>query len=210
MGVLSMSYLFGDALVRIYLGTLMEMGLNWRSVFFVAAATLLCIAAACSFVLKTSPRDVGGEEPAGNPANLFAAAGDSTRPDSLAHLLMPFFSNPTFYLICVMSFGLTLIRETFNSWTPTYLREVAGLSEGESAQWSMVFPLVGGISALVGGALSDRFQGKHGRVALPSLIILCGALWLLSTSASPMRRRLCCSSAWCRFFSSLPIRCAPA
>jgi OPA family glycerol-3-phosphate transporter-like MFS transporter len=79
-----------------------------------------------------------------------------------------------------MSFGLTLIRETFNFWTPTYLFEVAGLSEGTAAQCSMVFPLVGAASGLLGGMATDRLGGKHGRIVVPSLLALVAAVSLLS------------------------------
>ena len=58
-----------------------------------------------------------------------------------------------------MSLGLTLIRESFNFWTPTYLAEVGMLSAGEAAQYSLLFPLFGGVSVLVFGYLADHLAG---------------------------------------------------
>jgi OPA family glycerol-3-phosphate transporter-like MFS transporter len=93
-------------------------------------------------------------------------------------LLRPLLASPTFWLVCVMNLGLTLIREAFNFWTPTYLHEVAELSPAGAAKGSLVFPLVGAASALGAGLLSDRLRGRHGRVIIPSLVLLMAALWL--------------------------------
>jgi OPA family glycerol-3-phosphate transporter-like MFS transporter len=187
MGVLSMSYLLGDALARLYLGQFISLGMDWRGVFFLAAGTLAALAVACAFTLKDSPRDVGAEEPAARPDNVFGPAGESSRPEGLAALLGPLLRNPTFWIVCAMNVGLTMIRETFNFWSPTYLKEAVGLTPGDAAQASMVFPLVGAGSAFVAGLASDRLQGRHGRVALPSLVLLLGALAALALT--PTRGR---------------------
>ena len=187
MGVLSMSYLVGDAAARLYLGYFIRQGVSWRGVFFIAAGTLATIAGFCLYTLKGSPQEVGADEPAANPANVFGKAGNAPQPEGLVELLLPLLTNPSFLLVCLMSVGLTLIRETFNFWTPTYLHEVVGLEGGWAAQTSMLFPLIGASSALLGGWLSDRCQGQHGRVALPALVILTGALWLLSVTSTQGR-----------------------
>ena len=64
-----------------------------------------------------------------------------------------------------MSVGMTLLRETFNNWTPTYLVEGVGLSKGSGAGLSGLFPLFGGISVIAAGILGDRF-GRGGRAAM--------------------------------------------
>jgi OPA family glycerol-3-phosphate transporter-like MFS transporter len=79
-----------------------------------------------------------------------------------------------FWLVCLLSLGVTLLRETFNLWTPTYFTQALGLTNAEAAQKSALFPLFGGISVLLAGYLSDRL-GRRGR----ALIVLCG---LLSTA----------------------------
>src|SRR5262249_56369988 len=94
------------------------------------------------------PPGGGGRAPPADPDNVFGSEGNAPRPESLSRLLGPLLVNPMFWLACVMNVGLTLIRETFNFWTPTYLTEVAGLTPGEAAQQSMWFPLVGALSAL--------------------------------------------------------------
>jgi phosphonate degradation associated HDIG domain protein len=82
-----------------------------------------------------------------------------------------------------MNAGLTLIREAFNLWIPTYLTENAGLDEGTAAQCSFLFPLAGAVSALLGGMASDRLAGKRGWIMLPSLVLLTATLWPLGVSS---------------------------
>ncbi len=174
MGVLTLSYLIGDGLARLYLGQVIAAGAGWRAVFFVAAATLGLIALAGAFTVFDRPADKGlpgpdGPEPPPGRNGTGATA-------SIWTLLRPLFGLPEFWLICAMNAGLTLIRETFNYWTPTFLKEEAGLSAGWAATASAVFPTAGAAAALTAGALSDRLGGRHGRVALPSMILLAAAL----------------------------------
>ena len=161
MGVLALSYLFGDALAKLVLGQLLAHGLGWRGIFAASAAILLAVALLVSRVLRASPKDVGEEEPEARPTNLYGARGNDKRPESLSDLLLPLLKSPTFLLVCVMSFGLTVLRETFNFWTPTYLVQVTKLSASDAARWSGTFPFFGGLSILAAGYLSDRFFGTR-------------------------------------------------
>ncbi len=180
MGVLSMSYLLGDAFARAYLGTFLKYGCGWRALFFIAAATLGAIALVSLFTLKSSPQDVGLPEPLTSAANVYGGAGEQPVPPSFAELIGPLLASPAFWLCAVMNFGLTLIRETFNFWSPTFLTEVTGATNEGAAIGSMVFPLVGAASALIAGTLSDRFDGRHARVILPTIILLTAALCILA------------------------------
>jgi MFS transporter, OPA family, glycerol-3-phosphate transporter len=191
MGFISLSYLFGDSLVKLYLGALLSIGeradgpplkwfAEWRPIFFVAAATMTLVAIGVFRLLRTSPNDVGEPEPAAHPANVFGSGGNSAVPVPLRELLAPLLASPMFWVVCCISCGLTLIRETFNFWTPTYLNEATGLDIASAATYSSLVPLSGGISAIVGGKLLDRFQGKHGRVLVPSVALLTLALALLA------------------------------
>lgn len=171
MGVLTMSYLFGDTLARVYLGLFQRAGFEWRGVFFVSAATLAAIWGIAVLTLRGSPRDVGLDEP--------DSAGElpqDQRAERLADILVPLVANPMFWIVCVMSVGLTLIRETFNFWSPTYLNEVGGLDEGSASMVSGSFPLVGALAALGGGWLSDRSGGRHGRIVAPALVGVVAAM----------------------------------
>jgi OPA family glycerol-3-phosphate transporter-like MFS transporter len=74
---------------------------------------------------------------------------------------------------------MTLVRETFNLWTPTYFTQGVGLSNADAAGKSALFPFFGGISVLLSGILSDRF-GRGGRAAIILFgMILAGAALLM-------------------------------
>jgi OPA family glycerol-3-phosphate transporter-like MFS transporter len=183
MGFLSLSFLFGDAIDRGYLGGLVALGqkfpstplealAHWRSVFFIAAGTLTAIALVLAFLVRSSPKDLGLEEPSANPQNVFGEAGQSAETVPLWDLLAPLLSSPVFWAVCGINFGLTMVRESFNNWSSTFLADVADLSSGHAGIASMVFPLGGGVGAIVAGLLSDRLGGRHGRVVVPSLVLL--------------------------------------
>jgi OPA family glycerol-3-phosphate transporter-like MFS transporter len=180
MAALSVSYLLGDAAARLYLGSFIRLGLDWRGVFFVSAATLAAVAVVCAFTLKASPQAVGGEEPPSGPRDLFGEPGDAPVRPGLWALLRPFFGSFTFWLACVLNVGVTFLRETFNLWTATYLFEVVGLKEGAAAQASFFFPFVGAASVPLAGFVSDRWRGRHGRVLVPCLALLVVVLVLLA------------------------------
>ena len=87
-----------------------------------------------------------------------------------------------FWLVCVLSLGTTLLRETFNLWTPTYFTQALGLSNADAAQKSALFPAgFGGVSVLLAGFISDRL-GARGRatIVLWGLLLTSGALLVLA------------------------------
>ena len=86
-------------------------------------------------------------------------------------MLAPLLRSRSFLLVCGLSLGLTLLRETFNTWTPTYFVQALSLGEGAAARASGLFPALGGVSVLLAGWLGDRF-GAHGR----AWIIIAGLL----------------------------------
>jgi len=171
MGVISLSFLFGDAIARQFMSALIAHGLGWRGVFYSAGAVLAGLLLINLILVKESPRELGLPEPAVNPGNLFRQAGEQHTPSGVGSLLATFGRSRVFWLVCILSLGLTLVRETFNLWTPTYFTQAVGLTNADAAQKSALFPLFGGISVLLSGFLSDKL-GRSGRAA----IILCGML----------------------------------
>jgi sugar phosphate permease len=165
MGVISLSYLFGDAASRQFMALLIARGVGWRGVFLAAGGTLGVLLILNLLLLKESPRDIGLEEPATNPLNVFKQEGERHTPVGLKELLKPLLGSGVFWLVCLLSFGFTIVRETFNLWTPTYFTQAVGLSNAGAAGSSALFPLFGGISVLAAGFFSDRL-GNGGRAAI--------------------------------------------
>ena len=113
--------------------------------------------------LRESRIDAGFGEAKTNPLNLFAET--ESPPGSLRALLVPLLRSRAFVLVCLLSLGCTIIRETFNTWTPVYLRDYLGYSVSRAAGMSAVFPAVGAASVITVGWLSDRL-GVNGRSIL--------------------------------------------
>jgi sugar phosphate permease len=178
MGIISLSFLFGDAASREFMAVLIGAGLGWRGVFYTAAGTLGVLLLINLVFLKETPESIGFPEPPANPANLFHSKGDKQAPESLRSLLMTFARNRVFLLVCLLSCGLTILRETFNLWTPTYFTQFVGLTVADAAQKSALFPFFGGVSVLLAGFLSDRL-GRGGRAAILFYGMLLAALALL-------------------------------
>ncbi len=187
MGLISLSYLFGDFLSRLFLGGLLKtleanhVDHAWRILFYAAAGVLALIFVGCLLLVKETPAEVGDPEPHTNPENVYGEEGDIAEPTGLGSILIPLLKDPVFWVVCILSFGFTMLRETFNNWIPTYLHEVNHLSKGDAAMWSSLFPLFGGFSVILAGYLSDR-MGHTGRakIILGGLILSIPALFALA------------------------------
>jgi OPA family glycerol-3-phosphate transporter-like MFS transporter len=180
MALVSLSFLFGDALARHFLAALIAGHMSWRGIFVVAAGVLAAILMVCLLLLRESPKQIGLPEPPSNPRNLFGKEGELAVPEGLGSLLRPMMRSPTFWVVCGLSVGTTLVREAFGLWTPTYFIQAAGFTAAEAAGKSALFPLLGGISVLLCGWLSDRL-GTRGRAGLIFIgLALSGAVlsWL--------------------------------
>src|SRR3984957_19939323 len=176
IGILSISYLVGDAAARQWMGMLIEHGFGWRALFYFAAAVVALFLTLNFLLLRESRIDVGFTEAKPNPLNLFAAS--ESRPQSVAQLLLPLIRSGAFLIVCLLALGCTIIRESFNFWTPVYLHEYLGYSVSHAARMSSVFPGVGAVSVLISGWLSDRL-GVNGRPLIMFVGLAAGAAAVL-------------------------------
>lgn len=186
MGLLSLSYLVGDIAAKLALGQLLALGVGWRGLFMVAAATLAGVALVNWFSLRGSPAEVGLPVPAASPVSLFAGPGATMdQPTSLGTLLRPYFHSPAFLLMLVLSFGLTALREAFSFWVPTYLVEAAHLSESAASQYSALYSVFGMVSILGAGYLSDAWlRGQRGPLILAACLGLVPVLLAMTRPAT--------------------------
>jgi OPA family glycerol-3-phosphate transporter-like MFS transporter len=169
MGFISLSFLFGDALARKFMRRLIDAGYSWRQVFLTCAGTLAALLVINMIFLRESPGAIAEPEPEADPDNLFGGRGGDPVPSSIRALLAPLLRRRVFWWACLLSLGLTLLRETFNTWIPTYFTESLSMSPGEAADKSALFPFFGGISVLLAGFLSDRL----GRVSRALIMVAC-------------------------------------
>lgn len=163
VGILSVSYLVGDAAARQWMGMLILRGVGWRPLFYLAAGVAGLMLIANWVFLRESRMEAGYREAKPNPLNLFAES--ETPPARLRDILLPLVRSRAFVLVCLLSLGCTIVRETFNAWTPVYLRDYLGYSMSNAAGMSAIFPAVGAVSVVATGWLSDRL-GVNGRSLL--------------------------------------------
>ncbi len=182
IGILSISYLIGDAIARQWMGLLIQEGFGWRTLFYLAAGVAGVMLIANLWLLRESRHDAGFAEATPNPLNLFAAS--EAPPTHLRHLLVPLLRSRALITVCLLSLGCTIIRETFNNWNPVYLHEYLGYSTGRAARFSAVFPAVGAVSVIASGWLSDRV-GVNGRSLLLFLGLAATAAVLLALMFMP-------------------------
>jgi OPA family glycerol-3-phosphate transporter-like MFS transporter len=181
-GILSISYLVGDALARHWMGGILGQGFAWRVVFYFAAAVAGVLLISNLLFLRESRVEAGYPPATAHPANLFGSA--ESRPESVRALLAPLLRDRAFLVVCMLSFGATIVRETFNIWTPMYLHDHSGYSASAAAGMSAVFPAVGVISVLLSGWLSDRL-GENGRSTVMFFGFLAAAVALLALMLLP-------------------------
>lgn len=86
--------------------------------------------------------------------------------------LRDLFGTRALWLVCALGFVGYSLHLLFNSWLPSYLRESVGMAAAMAALLSAVFPAVGVVSRISGGALSDRlFGGRRRPVPLWSFAV---------------------------------------
>jgi OPA family glycerol-3-phosphate transporter-like MFS transporter len=174
--ILTCSYLVGDAAARESMGLLLHYGVTWRGLFLFGAGVAGIMFLANLLFLRESRADEGHPEALANPNNVFAAAH---APRSFVTLVLPLLRSRPFLMVCLLGFATTTVRETFNTWTPVYLRDFLGYGVSRAAILSAIFPGVGAISVLLAGWASDRL-GRNCRALLLALGLAATAAALLT------------------------------
>lgn len=175
LGVLSLSYVFGGAAAVGLAGLVAEAsGQSWRAMMLVPAMALLALLlAARQFIPRDELADSGTRDSSG------WRTGTS--------LFLGLALDRGFWVICALSFSLTLVRETFNDWTVDFIKSEAG--PGVSLQLasflSLPFDLCGASGIVITGALLGRLKLRHQRWLLAgNLFLLAASLYLLTKASS--------------------------
>jgi len=175
VAILTCSYLVGDAAARESMGLLLHYGATWRGLFLFGAGVAGCMFLANLLFLRESRTDEGHPEAEANPRNVFAGA---QAPQNFLARVLPLLRSRAFLVVCLLGFATTMVRETFNTWTPVYLRDFLGYGVSRAALLSAIFPGVGAISVLLAGWASDRL-GRNCRALLLALGLAATAAALL-------------------------------
>jgi sugar phosphate permease len=181
--ILTCSYLLGDAAARQCMGALLEHGVGWRGLFVFGAAVAGTMFLANLLLLRESRVEEGHAEAHANPANLFST--DPARPSGFVTLVLPLLRSRAFLTVCLLNFGATMVRETFNTWTPVYLRDVFAYTFSHAAGLSAIFPAVGAVSVILCGLASDRLGPNTRTLLLVAGLGATAASLLLLTTLHP-------------------------
>jgi sugar phosphate permease len=165
MAWLSLSFVFGGVCSVLLAGQIAEWsGNNWRWVMAGPALVLIVIWIGCWWVLPK--RSVEMQTSAARQAT------EGFRLRQLPELLRV----RQFWVVCGLSFVLTLLRETFNVWTVDFFKTSGGpeMSHRMAAFLSTPFDACGAAGIVVLGWLFGRL-GPAGRMRL-----LCGMLLVVA------------------------------
>lgn len=184
MGVISLSYLVGDAAARLWMGWLIALGWGWRGIFLAAVMLAVAVFLLLLAALRPSPEAAGLQSPEARPETEPAPSEADARGGGTLAAIVGLLRRPDFLLVCGLSVGFTLLRETFNTWTPTFFVEGVGLSSGVSSALSAVFPILGAVSVVLAGILGDRL-GLTGRASVLSVGIGLCAVTLTGLALAP-------------------------
>ena len=178
VGILSLSYLFGDALARRVYGEVFHAGVPWQVLFFLAAGLVALITLLSAIFLKDRPKDY---VPPTDPTSVYGAKADSVEKASFTDIIVPFLKSPAFWCVCILSFVLTLARDTFNEWSPTYFVEHIKMSKDMAASQSAWFPFLGGIAVIIAGIFGDKLGSVgRGMILFVGMVSSAALLFLLA------------------------------
>jgi MFS transporter, OPA family, glycerol-3-phosphate transporter len=154
VGVMSLGFVVGGMCASMLAGDIAKWsGDSWRWVMSGPATVLVVIMVICWAVL---PRE---KERRTHPAGAKSGKG-SFKFHRIATLL----AIRQFWIICALSFTLTIVRETFNTWTPDFFQTTAGtaMSIRMAAFLSTPFDALGAAGILLLGWVFGRI-GKLAR-----------------------------------------------
>jgi sugar phosphate permease len=172
-GLLSVSYQVGGVVATLFAGALLKFGVGWRTLFFAPALLLTALGAVLLLTLKASPMDVGHPVPVERDEKPQPDASNAPLWPRLVSLL----GNVSFLMVCALSFVLTFIRETFNTWLPAFFSRT-GATSYNAVFKSALFPLLGCLGTILAGWLSDRyFRHNRGPILVGFLSLAGCVLW---------------------------------
>ncbi|HAV60997.1 MAG TPA: hypothetical protein DCY13_01360 [Verrucomicrobiales bacterium] len=172
MAVLSLSFVFGGALSTLFAGEIAHWsGNNWRAVLGVPALVLLVLLFVAALVLPKPAPDA--------PPTADTAEPGRTRPKQPVYSrVKQLVGIRRFWIVLGLSFGLTMFRETFNTWTVDFIKTEGGeeVSTRIAAMLATPFDLFGALGIISLGWAFGRCSAR-GRTIL--LVAILGSLTLL-------------------------------
>lgn len=178
--VLSLSFVFGGVVATLLAGSISKAsGGNWRWVMGGPSLVLFAILFLCAFVI-----------PRARASSVESRASQSGNPEVKTGFqwsqVADLFRTRQFWVVCALSFTLTLLRETFNTWTVDFFKTEGGpdVSNRIAAFLSTPFDACGALGILLLGWVFGRVTPTMRRGLLFLILaVLGGVLFLLPSLA---------------------------
>jgi MFS transporter, OPA family, glycerol-3-phosphate transporter len=156
MGVLSLSFLIGDSVSRLYLSLFVSLNFTWSNLFFISGVSMLSFTLMIQFFVYNSPTDFNYEEYEGDPRSL--TKSENEKDENHAQILFRIFKSPLFWFITIIYIGLTFLRYVLIDWIPLFLSSRTTASNANASLGSTLPPLFGAASTLIIGFLNDKLS----------------------------------------------------
>lgn len=168
LACLSLSFVFGGVCALLLAGQVAAMsGNSWRAVMGFPSLVLLLIIGICWFILSRGKK----------------ITDDPSRPKNAwtYRRFLELVKIPQFWMLCCLSFTLTITRETFNVWTVDFLKTEGGsqMTTQMASLLSTPFDAMGAVGIITLGWLLDRLTGSQRKWLLFS-ILMCVAILIFS------------------------------
>jgi sugar phosphate permease len=146
MAFLSLSFVFGGVCAVLLAGQVAAMsGNSWRAVMGFPSVVLLVIIGICWMILLREKK--------------LTAAKTSQKSEWRFGRILELAKIPQFWIVCGLSFILTITRETFNVWTVDFLKtDGHHMSTRLAALLSTPFDAMGAVGILLLGWVLDRLS----------------------------------------------------
>lgn len=185
MAVLSLSFVFGGVCATLLAGWIAGVsGNDWRWVMGGPSILLGAIVIVCWLIL---PREAAVREPGDASAD---GSAPHAPPDGSAGFsfgqVKELLRIRRFWVVCALSFTLTLLRETFNTWTVDFFKTEGGpeMSHRIAAFLSTGFDACGAAGILLLGWVFGHAERPTRRILLFGILVTLGALlWVLPALA---------------------------
>jgi sugar phosphate permease len=168
LALLSMSYAVGGYCALYLAGWIAAVsGESWRAVMGVPSILVAGILLVCWLILPKSN--------ASDPARAAEEAASEKTP---WQKIVEVAGVPQFWVICGLSFVLTIVRDFFNDWSVDFFKTAGGAatSTRAAAELSTSFDLAGAFGILFLGAVLQRISLQSRKILLIVMLLCLGAL----------------------------------
>lgn len=156
---------------------------DWRMVFYVSVIPGIVIAVLMIFLIPRDTKEAQGP----------AAPVTSEEATEAARVsLKPFVTNPSFWALFGMQFGISMVFWGLLSWLPTFLLQYRGVDVKSSAVLSVTPYLGGFLGVFIGGRFGDKmaFARKKTLLSVAYVVAVACLIWSY-VAADPIQVGIC-------------------